>query len=59
MSGRFNLGFMHAPFDIKLRLTVVKTGYKPFVKDFMASDAHRMMDENQEFKVVLEKEGAN
>ena len=54
--GRFNAGIMHAPFDIKLRLTVTKEGFRTYVTEFYSSDAHKMVDDKHELSIVLEKE---
>jgi hypothetical protein len=55
-SGRFHAGFTHAPYDVRLRLTVTKTGYKPYVSEFKASDAAKMNEDKHELIVIMEVE---
>lgn len=55
--GGFGCEFLHAAFfDVPLRITVSKEGYKPYQVDFTSSDAHKKLQNNEEFRIVLEKE---
>lgn len=57
IGGSFGCGLTHAPMSgIPLRLTVSKTGYKTYQADFTSDDAHRKMESNEKFSIVLEKE---
>jgi len=53
-NGRFRTGITHAPFNITLRLTVTKDGFRPYVTEFSASDARRMVTDKHELMIVME-----
>ncbi len=57
VDGSFGCGLTHAPFSgVPLRLMVSKTGYKTYQADFTSDDAHRKMELNEKFRIVLEKD---
>jgi hypothetical protein len=55
--GGFGCEFLHAAFfDVPLRLTVSKNGYKTYQIEFTSGDAYKKQKNNEEFPVILEKE---
>jgi hypothetical protein len=55
--GGFGCEFLHAAFfDVPLRITVSKEGYKTYQTDFSSADAHKKLQNKEEFKIILEKE---
>jgi hypothetical protein len=55
--GSFGCGLMHAPFSgIRLRITVVKTGYKTSQIEFTSDEAKRKLESKEKFRIVLERE---
>jgi hypothetical protein len=55
--GSFGCEFLHAAFfDVPLKLTVSKNGYKTYQIEFTSGDAHKKQKNNEEFSVILEKE---
>lgn len=55
-NGRFDAGFTHAPFDVELKLTVSKAGYKTYESQFSSSEAQKKLENKEEYRIVLEKE---
>ncbi len=55
-SGRFSLGFTHSPWDDRVSVCVRKEGYKPYCREMTTSETRKIMDQQHEMKVVLEKE---
>jgi hypothetical protein len=57
VDGGFGCEFLHAGFfEVPLRITVTKEGYKPYQIDFTSGEAHKKLQNKEEFRVVLEKE---
>ena len=55
-NGRFECGFMHAPFEVQLKLTVSKAGYILYESQFSSREAQKKLENKEEYRIVLEKE---
>ena len=53
--GWFGCGFIHAPFEVKLKLTVMKEGYETFESEFTSTEAHEKTNRKEEFRIELRK----
>jgi len=54
--GKFDCGFLHSPFNIQLKLTVSKEGYKIHETEFSSREASKKLKSNEEYQIVLEKD---
>jgi hypothetical protein len=54
-SGKFSCGFVHEPFEVKLKLIVSKDGYKTYDTQFTSGEAREKADNGGGFRIVLER----